>query len=141
MSFPPKFIRGIRSRDHFHEDGLVGPPAFSFEKNPKRSDTFHEASINWEDDPLVADFTMSLRKGDTDEFEFKAGIATFSLERLHAILPDFLAKGEVSYERRQLDDNSNPYHGNLLLSDAVDGKTKKLIIAGICLAVVSSRRR
>ncbi|MBM3299019.1 MAG: hypothetical protein FJY85_03595 [Deltaproteobacteria bacterium] len=98
-----------------------------------------EASINWEDDSSVIEFTMNQKKGETGEFEFKAGIAVVSIGRMHAILPDFLATGQLAYERRQV--VGNPYHGNILLKASVDSRTKKLIIAGICLAVVGSNQR
>jgi hypothetical protein len=138
-TYPRRCIRGIRSKDHFHEDGILGAAAFQFEHNPQRQDSFMEASVNWEDDPSVIDFTMNRKKGNTDEFEFKAGVAVVSLERLRAGLRQFVESGALAYERNSLPDNR--YHGNLLVKDSMAKPTIRLVMAGMALAVVECRRR
>ncbi len=139
MEYPDNCIRGVRSKEFFLDSGLVATSAFQFEKNSKRQDDFLEVSVNWEDAPSVMDFTLNQRKGDSEEFEFKGGIAVLSIRRLSDILPSEVDAGRLTYERSPME--GNPYHGNMLLKGSVDTQTKKLIIAGICLAVVDTRRR
>ena len=100
MSYPANCIRGIRSKQDIYNDRQVAPGAFQFKKNNERQDGFLEVSVNWEDDASVSNFTLNQKKGNSEEFEFKAGYAVVSLDRLCYILEHFLTAGQVAYERR-----------------------------------------
>lgn len=141
MSYPANCIRGIRSEADFRDDGRVWDSAVEFEKNNKRQDDFLEASVNWEDDRSVVEFTLNQKKGDSNEFEFKAGCAVISLERLNKILEREIEAGIFFYERRPI--AGNPYHGNLLLAATVaaNKREKRFITTGIAFAVVDTHRR
>lgn len=141
MSYPANFLRGIRSEADFRGDGRVWETAFEFDPNDDRDDGFLESSVNWEDNSSVIDFTLNQKKGDSEEYEFKAGCAVISLEKLSKILEREIESGMFSYERRPL--AGNPHHGNLLMEASVarNKREKRWITTGIAFAVVDTRRR
>ncbi|MEW6348867.1 MAG: hypothetical protein AB1646_07365 [Thermodesulfobacteriota bacterium] len=99
-----------------------------------------EASINWEDDDTVIGFTLDRRKEDDqgegedrqerrDEFQFKVGVALIPTECLDSVRRNPTTRRLLSYERARLP--NNPYHGNILLLQTVEKKTRVQIAGTI----------
>ena len=135
MSFPSHCLRGIPNTS-FLEDGNIGSHLFYFPEIP-RGDGWKELSINWVDDDLVFEFTLSQKKED-GEFQFKSGFVIVPRNEIDRLKNRLTIPSEaLAYERQSLDEN--PYHGNILLQKDVSRKTMKLIAAGLTLAISEIR--
>lgn len=119
-NFAKEMIRGI-TKDEFIEGGHVLAGAFEFNKNNDR----FEASINWYDDDGAIEIAMNQRKKDSEEIQFKAGLAILSTDLVRKI--DY-----ICFERAPIDDNE--YHGNLYYTN-LSNSLKKLLYGQLSMAV------
>lgn len=138
MNFPDTCIRGIPNETFLTEDGAVGSHLFQFTTQPGRQDGWLELSINWEDDEAVSDFTLQQIRQD-GTLQFRAGIAFLLVEEIERLNQRPMVRGLLGYERQELPDN--PYHGNLLLRADTVKHTRKLVEAGLALAIDRIIRR
>jgi hypothetical protein len=132
MSFPDNCMRGIANDTYLIPDGLVAPHLFEFKDRDTRDDGWIEQSINWQDDEAAIDFTLSQTK-ETGELQFRAGVAMVPRDEIDRLNRRPAVIGLLSYERQPLDDN--PYHGSILVQASVPKPTRKMIAAGLALAV------
>lgn len=135
MCYPEELLKGI-PKDFIDENGLPQARLFHFgEKSgvPMRADDFNEESITWNDDPEAKELLLCQRKGNSQELQFKCGIAILSRKALDGVKVLPLAKDKLDYERAIIPDNK--YHGNLLLKKDVPKHVMKYIAASITLCV------
>lgn len=132
MSFPDNCIRGIPNEGFLLDERRVGAHLFYFDRKYARDDGWVEHSINWEDTDSVIKFTLNQRK-ENGTIQFKAGVVIIPRCELDKLKRRPAVGGVFSYERKRLEDNPN--HGNLLLRDNVSKPIKKMIAAGLALAV------
>jgi len=138
MNFPSICIRGIPNETFLTEDGSIGSHLFQFTVRADRQDEWLELSINWEDDILVAEFTLQQTRQD-GTLQFRAGLALLVLEEIERLNQRPMVRGLLGDERQELADN--PYHGNILLRSDTVKHTRKLVEAGLALAVDKIIRR
>lgn len=132
MIFPDNCIRGIANDTYLITDGMVASHLFAFEERDTRDDGWIEQSINWQDDETAIDFTLNQTK-ETGERRFKVGVAIVPRDEIDRLNRRPTVIGLLSYERQPL--NDNPYHGNILLQASVPKPARKMIAAGLALAV------
>lgn len=112
--------------DCFTREQNVGPGAFQFGNHTdKRSDNYHEASVNWEDDRGALITLLEQKKEGTNEIMFKFGYARLPLNLVKVTLKSFMDKNCLAFERRPLKDN--PYHGNILIPGDLQKQEKTMI--------------
>lgn len=130
MDYPDNCIRGLSKGSEITIEGFVPENAFYF-SNVQREDGWDEQSINWEDDDSVISFTLN-QKNENGDIKYVNGVAVISRHSIDRLI-DRRAKGLLRYEREQID--GNHYHGNILLKSGTSKQTRKIIAAGIALAV------
>ncbi len=132
MKLPDNCIKGIPNRDFILDNGFPATHLFHFEEKHARSDGWIEQSINWEDDDVAIEFTLSQKK-DNGERQFKAGVAIISRDEIDRLNEKPTVKGALSYERHTLPNNC--YHGNILLQAGIRKPRMKMIAAALALHV------
>ena len=130
MSYPDECIRGISDVSCVTEDKPTSH-LFNFKDENNRSDGWCEQSINWKDDEYSIQFTLKQQKNG--DVQFKVGIAIISRDQLDKLNRRPAIAGILSYERDALENNQ--YHGNLLLKTNTPKPIRKMVAAGIALAV------
>lgn len=134
MSYPDELIRGVPGKQYITKEGRTSYTLFSsgFSKNEGRSDEYDELSINWYDDGgAILDISTRMNPR-TGIAQFETGYVILSrteIDRLRRI-----AKANLSYERRILEDNC--YHGNILIDKNTSTETKKMIYSSLALYCV-----
>lgn len=124
--FPENFLRGFNMKDCFTTEQNVAVAAFQFgDFTQFRNDDYHEASINWEDDPKALTVLLEQRKEGSDELMFKYGYARLPLNLVRMVLKSLIVKDYLSFERKPLENNA--YHGNILISGSIKKQEKTMI--------------
>jgi hypothetical protein len=131
--FPDTFIRGIREKGWIRQNGTLRTKAYLPNHKPEkpREDGLIGASINWEDNPDVLQFTMNSPYG-------LYGAAIVKREVLENISRNPQAIDAVCYERDPLLPE-NPYHGELVFDKNIDDIVEHYVAGQ--LAQVSDVRR
>jgi hypothetical protein len=132
MDYPQKLIRGISSNEFIDEDGRALGALFKFEDSP-RDDELCECSINWLDDCGAAQVAFEQKKSDSNEYQFKIGIAIMNRAWIDDLKRKPNCQGALDYERAPLE--NNPYHGNLLCKNFVTRSQRNLFTASIAMCV------
>ena len=127
MNYPEEMVRGLSNKDTIEDDNTVLSAAFQFTEIAGRQ----ELSINWKDDEGAIDVAMNQKKKNSEDFQFKVGVAILSRRKIDDI--KFL-----TYERAPIPENH--YHGNLFYNDLSQGK-KRLLSGMLSMAVVKVIRR
>jgi len=140
MSFPDNCIKGILHEDFLLDDETVATHLFYFEMRYPRDDGWVEQSINWEDDDSVIEFTLKQEK-ENGVIKFKAGVVIIPREGIDRLSKLSNVLGKISYERQSLENNNNPYHGNILLKKNVPRHTMIMIAGTLALAVTKIVRQ
>ncbi len=128
-------MRGITNNEFLTDEKEPNMNLFFFKKSHLRYDELIEESINWEDDNGTMDFTLNQTK-ENGEFRWKVGVAIVPREIIDIMSDRPNYNGLLSYERREED--SNPYHGNILLHNSVSQKKMKNLagaIASYCIGI------
>ena len=125
MKVPESFYRGFSHQGCFTPEGFITSEGFKFELSPGivRSDTFEEASINWNDDEFALRVLCNQKSEKKQDIQFKYGYSELKISDVLLQLSPFLQY--FDYERKPL--QKNPYHGNLLIEKGVSGQTKKMM--------------
>jgi len=131
-SFPGNCIKGIPNDSFLIDSRTVAPHLFHFKEEHARQDGWLEQSVNWEDDDLAVEFTLDQTK-ESGERQFKGGVAVLSRCEIDRLNRRPAVNGILSYDRQPSRDN--PYHGNILLRANVPKPTRKMVAAGLALAV------
>jgi len=132
-SFPDKLLRGISDPKVIGEYGIVTAQLFQF-SNDTRNDLFLEESINWEDDDGSLECLKNQKKKDSDQLQFKEGIAVLERNKIDELLRRFnIMTKLLSYERKAIEDNK--YHGNLLMLKTLEKNVKVQLRASIANCV------
>jgi hypothetical protein len=131
-NYPDTCIKGIPNHSFVGPNGFPSTHLFYFDPPHAREDGWIEESINWEDDEQAIDFTLNQKKDD-GTLQFKAGVALIPRGEIDRLNSQPSIANSLGYERAPLD--GNPYHGNLLLQEAVPKAIMKKIAAGIALCV------
>jgi hypothetical protein len=123
---PTHCLRGIRKQSWI-VGTIVQTDAFlpDVRTAASRVDGSRETSINWEDDHSVLAFTLQQRA------QSEHGVARLPRAHLDEARRTRHAEGQLAYERREEDDN--PYHGNLLFSQACTKPVEKMIASMLAL--------
>lgn len=133
--FPENFLRGFNMKDCFTSEHNIATAAFQFSDfTNNRSDNYHEASINWEDDKKAVTLLLEQKKEGTEEKMFKYGYARLPLNHVKMILKSLIDKNYLAFERRPLE--NNPYHGNILIIGDIKKQEKTMIQN--CLAAIAN---
>lgn len=120
------FLRGFITKDCFTKEQNIAIGAFIFhDHTAERNDSYHEASINWEDDEGAVTTLLSQKKDDSEELMFKYGYARLPLNLVKMTLKSLIIKDYLNFERKPLD--NNPYHGNLLIPGDITKPEKSMI--------------
>ena len=113
-------------KDCFTAEQNVAIGAFQFSDHTQnRNDTYHEASINWEDDDQAVILLLEQKKEGTEELMFKYGYARLPLNLVKITLKSLIFKKYLDFERKPLE--NNPYHGNILLSGNINKPERMMI--------------
>jgi len=135
--FPSFCLRGVGNEFDLTANGLVHSSLFSFSKQSALNPNFKEISINWQDDDESVSLLHQALKTDGSK-KYKYGVAKFLTNDIDLVAAYFLVIGSFKYERNKLE--SNPYHGNLLLSNAVkkrDAREISALLASKCIILPS----
>jgi hypothetical protein len=98
-------------------------------------DGWYESSINWEECICALNELLDRHKENGD-IHFKAGVARIPRVEIDGIIKKFGAENDLSYEKKELQDN--PYHGNIKFSASLmDDKLKKVTICGALAFAIS----
>ena len=120
------FLRGFNMKDCFTLERNVALGAFQFgDFTAQRNDSFHEASINWEDDNNAVNVLLKQKKDGTDDIMFKYGYARLPLNLVKATLKSYIDKDYLDFERKPL--INNPYHGNILMNGSIKKQEKTML--------------
>ena len=121
--YPDRCIRGIVNEQFIYSDGQVGSHAFFFDS--PREDGWRELSVNWEDDACVIAFTLNQTKED-GRLLFRTGVAVLPRHEIDGLAQGPHFRGKLSYERQPQE--TNPYHGNILLREVSDRSMKQSLL-------------
>lgn len=122
---PDSFYRGFSHIGCFTPEGFITADGFKFDspKDTHRTDSYEEASINWNDDEHALRILCNQKSEKKHDIQFKYGYSIMSLGDVLLQLRPF--QRFFSYERKPL--INNPYHGNLLIEGSISGQTKKMM--------------
>lgn len=113
-------------KDCFTQERNVAAGAFQFgDHTDKRTNNYHEASVNWEDDDGALTTLLEQKKEETGEIMFKYGYARLPLNLVRMTLKSLIDKKYLDFERKPLE--NNPYHGNILISGDIKKPEKTMI--------------
>jgi hypothetical protein len=122
-------------KDCFTAEQNIAVGAFQFSDYTQyRIDEYHEASINWEDDPQAVTLLLEQKKEGTEELMFKFGYARLPLNLVRMTLKSMITHKYLDFERKPL--KNNPYHGNILILGNINKKEK--IMIQNCLAAIAN---
>ena len=119
---PDSFFRGFSYSGCFTPEGFITNEGFKFDNVIPRTDSYEEASINWNDDEHSLRILCN-QKSKKNDIQFKYGYSELNLSDVILQMRPYLQF--FSYERRPI--ITNPYHGNLLIDSAVSSQTKKMM--------------
>lgn len=129
-AYPDNCLRGIVREDQIVEEGgAIAPTSDVFTFTDARQNGDITQSINWEDDQNAMAFTMEMRRRGDGDYQFKGGVAVVARAELDRISRLPTVGGALSYDREHLDENENPYHGNIILAANVSSTRKRMIQA------------
>ena len=133
---PDYFLRGFNMKDCFTAEQYVAVGAFQFSDFTQfRNDSYHEASINWEDDAQAVILLLEQKKEGTEELMFKYGYARLPLNLVKMTLKSLIFKKYMDFERKPL--RNNPYHGNILILGNIK-KPEKMMIQSSLAAIANN---
>jgi len=133
--YPSELIRGIANSNELDDEGNATINLFQFRENPLRNDNKVELSINWCDDKIKAlSLVMNQRKLD-ESYQFKAGAAIISRDKLDDMRKTPYCKGKLYYERAPIENNE--FHGNVTCTAGLPKPTMHIIKASLVLSVTS----
>jgi len=134
MKLPENCLRGIPNKNFLKKSGYPNVQLFSFQDKNARDDGWIAESINWQDDDMAIQFTLSQEKEKTPgEVQFKAGVAIIPLYDIDKLSKLPSVNGALCYERDPLPGNC--YHGNILLRSDTIKSDKRSIVEALALYV------
>ena len=132
-TYPNKLIRGVANSNELNAEGHASVNAFVFRDNNNRVDSKKELSINWCDDEAEAVRIAMCQLKNDGSYQFKAGVAVLSREKLDMYKKAPVCTGKFDYERAPIE--GNKYHGNILCQSELPKQTIDIIRSLLVLSV------
>lgn len=138
-TFPDHFVRGLRRQDHVTAEG-VSLLAFVPDRRTARdrADNGQEASVNWEDDDTVVDFTLDERD-EQGLPKYIYGVARLETKWIDDVNGYPGTRDMLARERAPLP--GNPYHGNIVFRGNAEAIVIKMVAANLASRAHIIRRR
>jgi len=135
--YPSELIRGVANSKELNEEGKATVSLFVFRENPSRNDDNMELSINWCDDKEKALSIIMNQVKEDGSYQFKAGAAVLSKEKIDLMKQSPVCSKEFDYERAPLDNNE--FHGNIICNKKLQRQKQTLdLIRSILVLSVTS---